>query len=88
MGDSKDSLQEWLVNVISGLVQHEDDIKILRKEDEMGVLYTVGVNPEDAGKIIGKKGQHADALRLLLRCAGSKGNQRVSMKIDMPNSNF
>ena len=52
-----------------------------QKVDDLGVLLTVQCAQEDMGKIIGKSGQTAKAIRILLRIIGSKTNERVNMKI-------
>ncbi|MBI5754666.1 KH domain-containing protein [Candidatus Peregrinibacteria bacterium] len=72
---------EWVVKQIVG---HPDEVEITRTVDEMGVLITLKVNKEDMGKIIGKNGQTAKALRTLLRIIGSKHNARVNLKIVEP----
>lgn len=72
---------EWVVKQI---VVHPDEVEISRTVDEMGVLITLKVNKEDMGKIIGKNGQTAKALRTLLRIIGSKHNARVNLKIMEP----
>ena len=58
---------------------------ITREVDEMGVLITLRVNKEDMGKIIGKAGQTAKSLRVLLRVIGSKNNARVNLKFVEPD---
>ncbi len=74
--------------IVKELVDHPEDVKIDRKVDEMGVLLTLRVNPEDMGKIIGKSGNTAKAIRTLLRIIGMKDNARVNLKIEEPeNSN-
>ena len=50
----------------------------------MGVLLTLDVHPDDMGKIIGRKGATAKAIRTLLRVVGMKNNARVNMKINEP----
>ncbi len=70
--------------IVKELVDHPEDVKIERKVDEMGVLLTLRVNPEDMGKIIGKAGNTAKAIRTLLRIVGMKDNARVNLKIDEP----
>lgn len=55
-----------------------------RRVDDMGVLLSVGVNPEDMGKIIGKSGQTAKSVRTLLKIVGAKHDARVNMKIIEP----
>ena len=50
----------------------------------MGVLITLDVNPADMGKIIGRSGNTAKAIRTLLRVVGMKNNARVNLKINEP----
>jgi predicted RNA-binding protein YlqC (UPF0109 family) len=76
--------QAFLEYVIKGLVDHPDDVKVDRVVDEMGVLLTLDVHPEDMGKIIGRSGNTAKAIRTLLRVVGMKNNARVNLKINEP----
>ena len=76
-------LTDWLHRVMAGMVFHPDDIKIISKEDDMGLLFLVRVHEKDIGKAIGKNGIHAEAIRTLLRCAGSLYGVRASMKIEL-----
>ncbi|MEK7610195.1 MAG: KH domain-containing protein [Patescibacteria group bacterium] len=76
--------QEFLENVVGALVDNPADIRIERKLDEMGVLLTLDVNPADMGKIIGRQGNTAKAIRTLLRVVGMKNNARVNLKINEP----
>ena len=76
--------EEFLGFVIRGLVENPDDVKIGRSVDEMGVLLTLDLNPEDMGKVIGRSGNTAKAIRTLLRVVGMKHNARVNLKINEP----
>jgi uncharacterized protein len=76
--------QEFVEFVVKQIVNHPDDVKVDRKIDEMGVLITLDVNPEDMGMIIGREGATAKALRTLLRVIGAKNNARVNLKINEP----
>ncbi len=76
--------QQFLDQVIKALVDHPNDIQINRTVDEMGVLLTLTVHPDDMGKIIGRDGNIAKALRTLLRVVGMKHNARVNLKINEP----
>lgn len=76
--------QEFLEYVVKGLVDSPDAVKSDRKVDEMGVLITLKVDPADMGKIIGRNGQTAKAIRSLLRVVGIKNNARVNLKIEEP----
>lgn len=76
--------QEFLDFMIRALVDNPDAVKTDRKVDEMGVLLTLTVDPADMGKIIGRAGQTAKAIRSLLRVVGMKHNARVNLKIEEP----
>ncbi len=70
--------------MIRALVDNPAAVKTDRKVDEMGVLLTLTVDPADMGKIIGRSGQTAKAIRSLLRVVGIKNNARVNLKIEEP----
>ena len=76
--------QEFLEYVVKSLVDNSDAVKTDRKVDEMGVLLTVHVDASDVGKLIGRQGNTAKALRTLLRVVGMKNHARVNLKIDEP----
>ncbi|MFA6476152.1 MAG: KH domain-containing protein [Candidatus Paceibacterota bacterium] len=76
--------QEFLDFVVKALVDKPEAVKIDRKVDEMGVLMTLEVDPIDMGKIIGRQGNTAKAIRTLLRVVGMKFNARVNLKINEP----
>lgn len=75
---------DFLEYVVKALVDKPDAVKIDRVVDEMGVLLTLDVDPEDMGKIIGRSGNTAKAIRTLLRVVGMKNNARVNLKINEP----
>ena len=76
--------KEFLETVVKALVENPHDVVIDRTVDEMGVLLTLSVNPADMGKIIGRQGNTAKAVRTLLRVVGMKNNARVNLKINEP----
>ena len=76
--------KEFLDFLIKALVDNPADVKITRTVDEMGVLLTLDLNPADMGKIIGRKGNTAKAIRTILRVVGMKNNARVNLKINEP----
>jgi predicted RNA-binding protein YlqC (UPF0109 family) len=80
--NEKDS--QFLEFVVQALVDNPNDVKITRVVDEMGVLLTLDVNPADMGKVIGREGNTAKAIRTLLRVVGMKHNARVNLKINEP----
>ncbi len=80
----QDSDKVFLEYVVKALVDNPNDVVIERTVDEMGVLITLTVNPADMGKIIGRMGNTAKAIRTLLRIIGMKNNARVNLKINEP----
>jgi predicted RNA-binding protein YlqC (UPF0109 family) len=76
--------QQFLDYVIKALVDNPGEVKINRTVDEMGVLLTLEVGATDMGKIIGRQGNTAKAIRTLLRVVGMKNNSRVNLKINEP----
>jgi predicted RNA-binding protein YlqC (UPF0109 family) len=80
----EDADKIFLEYVVKALVDNPNDIKIDRTVDEMGVLISLTVNPADMGKIIGRMGNTAKAIRTLLRIIGMKNNARVNLKINEP----
>ena len=79
-----ESDQQFLEYVIKALVDHPEDVKITRTVDEMGVLLTLLVNRDDMGKVIGRSGATAKAIRTVLRVVGMKNDARVNLKIEEP----
>lgn len=76
--------QEFLEHIVKALVDHPEDVKVDRKVDEMGVLLSLKLNPEDMGQIIGRSGATARAIRSLVRIVGLKNHARVNLKIEEP----
>jgi predicted RNA-binding protein YlqC (UPF0109 family) len=73
--------QQFIEYIVKALVGHPDDVTIDRIIDEKGVLLTLTVNPEDLGRVIGKRGMTAQSLRTLLRALGTKNDARYNLKI-------
>ncbi len=76
--------QQFLEYVVKALVDHPEDVKIVRTIDEMGVLLKLLVNRDDMGKVIGRSGATAKAIRTILRVVGMKNDARVNLKIEEP----
>jgi predicted RNA-binding protein YlqC (UPF0109 family) len=80
----KNKDQDFVEFIVKGIVNNPEDVKVDRKVDEMGVLITLRVNPEDMGALIGREGSTARAIRTLTRIVGLKNNARVNLKIEEP----
>ena len=76
--------QQFLEYVVKALVDNPNDVKVVRTVDEMGVLLTLTVHKDDMGKIIGRSGATAKAIRTILRVVGMKNEARVNLKIEEP----
>lgn len=73
--------QQFVEYIVKSLVGFPEDVVIERIIDEKGVLLTLTVNPEDLGRVIGKRGMTAQSLRTLLRALGTKNDARYNLKI-------
>ena len=79
-----DTDQQFLEYVVKSLVDKPEKVVVKRSVDDMGVLLTLTVDPEDMGKIVGRQGNTAKAIRTLLRVVGMKNTARVNLKINEP----
>ena len=73
--------QQFVEYIVKSLVGVPEDVVVERKVDEKGVLLTLTVNPEDLGRVIGRRGVTAQSLRTLLRALGTKNSARYNLKI-------
>ncbi len=73
--------QQFIEFVVKSLVNNPDAVEVERTIDEKGVLLELTVDPEDLGRVIGKRGATAQSLRTLLRALGTKNDARYNLKI-------
>jgi predicted RNA-binding protein YlqC (UPF0109 family) len=73
--------QQFVEFVIKSLVTKPEAVQIERRIDEKGVLLELTVDPEDLGRVIGKRGATAQSVRTLLRALGTKNDARYNLKI-------
>jgi len=73
--------QQFVEYIVKSLVSKPDQVVIERRIDEKGVLLELTVDPEDLGRVIGKRGATAQSLRTLLRALGTKNDARYNLKI-------
>lgn len=73
--------QQFVEYIVKSLVGYPDDVVVERLIDEKGVLLTLTVNPDDLGRVIGKRGVTAQSIRTLLRALGTKSDARYNLKI-------
>ncbi|HET6924239.1 MAG TPA: KH domain-containing protein [Candidatus Saccharimonadales bacterium] len=73
--------QQFVEFIVKSLVGNPDAVIVERRIDEKGVLLELTVDPEDLGRVIGKRGATAQSLRTLLRALGTKNDARYNLKI-------
>lgn len=73
--------QQFVEYIVKTLVNNPDKVEVERKIDEKGVLLSLTVDPEDVGRVIGRRGATAQSIRTLLRALGTKNDARYNLKI-------
>jgi len=73
--------QQFVEFIVKSLVSNPEKVQVERRIDEKGVLLELTVDPEDLGRVIGKRGATAQSLRTLLRALGTKNDARYNLKI-------
>ncbi len=73
--------QQFVEYIVKTLVNNPDKVVVDREIDERGVLLSLSVDPEDVGRVIGKRGATAQSIRTLLRVLGTKNGARYNLKV-------
>ena len=74
-------MKELVEVIASALVDSPEDVVVTETEDEKQIVLNLTVAPEDMGKVIGKQGRIAKAIRSVVRAAGSKGDKKIMVDI-------
>jgi len=80
----EDHDRQFVEYIIKSIVTKPDSVEVNRTVDELGVLLTVKVDPEDMGLLIGRNGSTAKSIRTLARIVGMRNNARVNLRIEEP----
>ena len=77
-------MEETLITIVSGLVDDKDNIRVDRDEpgEDGLVVYHLHVAQEDMGRVIGKQGRIAKAIRTVMRAAAGRKNEKIMVEID------
>ena len=67
--------------LVQGIVSHPEEVEVEEFYDEVGIVYGVRVHPEDIGRVIGKEGRVANALRHMVKAAATKTGAHVTVEI-------
>lgn len=73
--------QQFVEYIVKTLVNNPEKVVVEREIDERGVLLSLSVDPEDVGRVIGKRGATAQSIRTLLRVLGTKNGARYNLKV-------
>ena len=77
-------MDELIIAIVKGLVDDKENVSLTRDEpDAEGIVtYHIHVSPDDMGRIIGKQGRIAKAIRTVVRAAATRRNERIAVEID------
>ena len=74
-------MKELLETIARALVQNPDDVKVVEEDKDGEIVLTLSVNEQDMGKVIGKQGRIAKAIRTVVKSAASKDDKKVIVEI-------
>lgn len=74
-------MEELILVIARALVDYPEEVRVEVKEDDRGIVYALSVHPEDVGKVIGKQGRIAKALRTVVASAAVRSSKRVTVDI-------
>ncbi len=74
-------LIELVGYLVQGIVAHPEEVEVEEFFDDAGTVYGVRVHPDDIGRVIGREGRVASALRLLVKAAAAKTNRHVTVEV-------
>ena len=74
-------MQELVEFLAKGLVDNPDEVRVERIERDGAVVLELRVAPDDVGKVIGRQGRIARALRTIVRASGARSNERAMLEI-------
>jgi predicted RNA-binding protein YlqC (UPF0109 family) len=74
-------MKKLVETIAKSLVEHPDEVVVIEKEDGRSIILELHVAPSDMGKVIGKSGRIAKAIRAVVKAASTKENKRVDVEI-------
>lgn len=77
-------MKDLLITIARGLVENKDAVTVTADEpNEEGVIvYHLHVAPDDMGRVIGKQGRIAKAIRVVMRAGATRNNEKIAVEID------
>jgi uncharacterized protein len=74
-------MKQLVETIVKPLVDFPDDVRVDVKEDDSRIIYQLSVNKTDMGKVIGKQGRVAKAIRTVVYAAGSSQQKKIFLEI-------
>jgi predicted RNA-binding protein YlqC (UPF0109 family) len=74
-------MKELIETIAKALVDHPEEVRIVEKESERSIVFELSVHPDDMGKVIGKQGRIAKALRTVVHAAAINEKRRINIEI-------
>ncbi|EOZ0737398.1 KH domain-containing protein [Listeria monocytogenes] len=74
-------MEELILSIVKPLVDHPEDVVITPEETDTSLTYKLSVSKEDMGRVIGKQGRIAKAIRALVYAVGSKNDKKIRLEI-------
>lgn len=74
-------MEDLVLTLVKGLVDHPDDVHVSVTEDDSAILYELAVHPDDVGKVIGKGGRIIKAVRVVVTTAQARSGKRIAVEI-------
>ncbi|EKY4027275.1 KH domain-containing protein [Listeria innocua] len=74
-------MEELILSIVKPLVDHPEDVVITPEETDTSFTYKLSVSKEDMGRVIGKQGRIAKAIRTLVYAVGSKNDKKIRLEI-------
>ncbi len=77
-------MKELLIAIVTGLVDNPDEIKVSADEanDEGVIVYHLHVSEDDMGRVIGRQGRIAKAIRTVMRAAAARNDEKIQVEIE------
>ena len=74
-------MKDLVEYIVKSIVAEPDAVKVTEESDDQGILIKLEVSPEDKGRVIGRQGRVAEAIRTLLRVKAARNETRVRLEI-------
>lgn len=77
-------MEELIIAIVKGLVDDKENINVTRDEplEDGTIVYHINVGPDDVGRVIGKQGRIAKAIRTVVRAASTRVGEKAAVEID------